>query len=135
MLAFFYFDKEAIVEFLADIVKYIVLGAIALVALTLLSFYLASKLPPDNPLYRLMNALSQRLAVTTGLFIITPPIELIPVFDALYDIGAAAFLGWYWWRFIHEELLTSHRPAPKTTMVVDIDPPASPREPGSDYRS
>ena len=74
---------------------------------------IVSKMPDDNPLKRILSALSYRVGVTVAAGVIAIPIEPIPGLDALYDFAVPIALIWYWFTFFREGVRTmSNRPPP-----------------------
>ena len=82
-------------EILRDLLIFIAFMTVLLVALVVI----ISMLPPDNPLKRTLTALSYRVGATAAVGALAIPIEPIPGFDAVYDIGAPILLIWYWYTF------------------------------------
>jgi hypothetical protein len=68
-----------------------------------------SKLPDDNPLKRVLAALSYRLAATLAAGAVAIPVEPIPGLDALYDIAVPVALLWYWFTFLRDVVGSSAR--------------------------
>ena len=56
-----------------------------------------SRMPNDNPLKRIMVALSYRVSATAAAGMLVIPSTPIPGLDAVIDIGAPLALIWYWW--------------------------------------
>ena len=63
-----------------------------------------SKMPDDNPLKRILTALSYRLAATLAAGAVAVPVEPIPGLDVLYDIAVPIALIWYWFTFFRDTL-------------------------------
>ena len=79
---------------------------------------IVSKMPDDNPLKRILSALSYRVGVTVAAGVIAIPIEPIPGLDALYDFAVPIALIWYWFTFFREAVRTmSNRPPPSLPRV------------------
>ena len=94
----------AATHIVADLLIFIGAMAVLLVVLLLV----ISRLPSDNPLKRVLVALSLRVAASLGAGIIAIPLEPIPGIDAVYDIAAPVVLILYWLSFF----LTAFRGAP-----------------------
>ena len=83
---------------------------------------IVSKLDNENPLKRILSALSYRAAATLAVGAVALPVEFIPGVDALYDIAAPIGLVWFWYTFfrdLHRGTLppASHRPPSKPVNV------------------
>jgi hypothetical protein len=61
-----------------------------------------SKLKDDNPLKRVLSALSYRAAATLAVGAVALPVEFLPGIDALYDIAAPIGLVWFWYTFFRD---------------------------------
>jgi|SRR5580698_1109520 hypothetical protein len=85
----------AVTHIFADLLIFVGAMAVLLVVLVVAAF----RMPPGNPLRRVVTALSLRVAVTLGAGIIAIPIEPIPGVDAAYDVAAAVGLAIYWLSF------------------------------------
>lgn len=75
----------------------IFIGAMATLLVALLVAIAA--MPRDNPLRRILAALSYRVGATLCAGLVAIPVEPIPVFDVLYDVGVPIFLLYYWYTF------------------------------------
>src|SRR4051812_16468449 len=82
-------------EIIRDLLIFVVVMTALLVVLTVV----AAKMPPDNPLKRILVALSYRVGATAAKGALAIPIEPIPGLDVLYDIGAPILLLLYWISF------------------------------------
>ena len=119
----------AVVQALTTIIQdgFVFGGAMTLVAvLTVLKI---AQLPSDNPLKRVIYALSLRIGATVEAGIAAVPAEGIPGVNVAYDLVVPAALL-YWWVTLAREVLAilrdSRRPA---AVIVHSDhgqPPASP---------
>jgi hypothetical protein len=65
-------------------------------------FRLLELMPNDNPLKRIMVALSYRVGATAAAGMLVIPATPIPGLDAVIDIGAPVALIWYWWIFFRD---------------------------------
>ncbi len=86
---------EAIVR---DLLIFIVAMSAILVALLVI----VSRMPDDNPLKRMMVALSWRVGATAAAGMVALPATPIPGVDVAVDIGAPILLLWYWWTFFRD---------------------------------
>jgi len=86
---------SAIEEIVRDLLIFVAVMTALLIALVVI----ISLLPDENPLKRLLTALSYRIGATAAAGALAIPIEPIPGLDAVYDIGAPILLIWYWFTF------------------------------------
>jgi hypothetical protein len=94
---------ETIMEIIRDLLIFIaVMFALCIVLLVVIS-----KMPDDNPLKRLLTALSYRIGATLAAGAVAIPIEPIPGLDVFYDIGVPIALIWYWFTFFRDALGSS----------------------------
>ena len=88
-------------------------------ALCIVLIVVISMLPDDNPLKRILTALSYRIGATLAAGMIAVPVEPIPGLDILYDIAIPIALIWYWFTFFRD----ATRPAePSEHTVRDVSP-------------
>jgi hypothetical protein len=93
----------AIVELIRDLLIFIAV----MFALCIAFVVVVSKLPDDNPLKRILTALSYRLGATLAAGAVAIPVEPIPGLDALYDIAVPVALIWYWFTFFRDAIGSS----------------------------
>lgn len=106
---------STLAEVLRDI--FIVLGVMA--ALLVVLIVIITKMRADNPLKRLLKALSYRMGATIAAGALAIPIEPIPGLDVLYDIGAPLLLLLYWVSFFKNARSTiSHPSARRGTQII-----------------
>ncbi len=86
---------SAITEIFRDLLIFVAVMTALLIALVVV----VSKLPNDNPLKRVLTALSYRVGATAAAGAIAIPIEPIPGLDTLYDVGVPILLLLYWFSF------------------------------------
>jgi branched-subunit amino acid permease len=86
---------SAITEIFRDLLIFVAVMTALLIALVVV----VSKLPNDNPLKRVLMALSYRVGATAAAGAIAIPIEPIPGLDTLYDVGVPILLLLYWISF------------------------------------
>lgn len=89
---------ESFVELIRELLIFVVVMFALLIALIVV----VSKMPDDNPLKRILSALSYRLGATAAAGALAIPIEPIPGLDTLYDIGVPLALLWYWFTFFRD---------------------------------
>ncbi len=88
-------DIEAIIR---DLLVFVV----AMSALLVAFLVIVSRMPDDNPLKRIMVALSYRIGATAAAGMLAIPATPIPGLDAIIDIGAPIALLWYWYTFFRD---------------------------------
>ena len=99
---------SAITELVKDLLVFIGVMFVLLIVLLVV----ISRLPEDNPLKRILNALAFRVGATMGVGVLAIPIEPIPGLDGLYDIAGPLFLLYYWFTFIRKTLSTLRNTPP-----------------------
>lgn len=82
-------------EHVAEIIRDLLIFIAAMMALFVLFIVVVSMMPHDNPLKRVLTALTYRIGATAVAGLVAIPIEPIPVIDGLYDIGVPIALIWY----------------------------------------
>src|ERR1700692_2479016 len=82
-------------QILRDLLIFIVAMSVVLGAL----LAIISRMPSDNPLKRILVALSYRVGATAAAGMLVIPATPIPGLDAIVDFGAPLALLWYWWTF------------------------------------
>jgi hypothetical protein len=112
---------SAIERILRDLLVFVVAMAAILAALMVI----ISRMPNDNPLKRIMVALSYRVGATAAAGMLLIPSTPIPGLDAVIDIGAPLVLVWYWWTFFRGAFRGATKaPARKTAAPRRLgDPP------------
>ena len=86
---------SSIAEIIRDLLIFVV-------AMTALLIVVVSKLPNENPLKRVLTALSYRVGATAAAGAMAIPVEPIPGLDALYDVAVPVALIWYWFTFFRD---------------------------------
>ena len=89
---------ETVVEIFRDLLIFVGAMFVLFVALIVI----VSKLDDENPLKRVLSALSYRAAATLAVGAVALPVEFIPGVDALYDIAAPIGLVWFWYTFFRD---------------------------------
>jgi hypothetical protein len=117
----------AVVQALTTIIRdgFVFGGAMTLLAvLTVLKI---AQLPVENPLRRILFALSVRIGATVGAGVAAIPAATIPGVDVAYDLAAPLALLYFWITLIRDVLAIlrdSRRPAAAIACYGDA-PPAS----------
>ena len=89
-------------EGLAEIIRDLLIFVVVMFALLIALIVVVAKMPDDNPLKRMLSALSYRVGATVAAGALAVPVEPIPGLDALYDIGVPIALLWYWYTFFRD---------------------------------
>jgi hypothetical protein len=109
----------------ADIIRDLLIFVVAMTALLIVLIVVVSRMPDDNPLKRILSALSYRIGATAAAGAVAIPLEPIPGLDGLYDIAVPIVLIWYWYTFFRDVIRgKSHAPQPQGPQ-----PPQSPAPP------
>ena len=90
-----------------ELIRDLLIFIAVMFALCIVFVVVVSKLPDDNPLKRILAALSYRLGATLAAGMIAVPVEPIPGLDALYDIAVPVALIWYWFTFFRDAVRPS----------------------------
>jgi len=94
-----------------EIVRDLLIFVVAMTALLIVLIVVVSRMPDDNPLKRILTALSYRVGATAAAGAVAIPIEPIPGIDALYDIAVPVALIWYWYTFFRDAVGSTSKPA------------------------
>ena len=84
------------------IIRDLLIFVVAMTALLIALLVIVSRMPDDNPLKRILVALSYRVGATAAAGMIALPATPVPGLDAVVDIGAPILLLWYWWTFFRD---------------------------------
>ena len=76
----------------------------AMFAMCIVLIIVVSRLPDENPLKRLLNALTYRVGATLLAGVVAVPVEPIPGLDVLYDLAVPVALVWYRFTFFRDTL-------------------------------
>jgi hypothetical protein len=83
---------SSIEHIIRDLLVFVVAMSVVLAALLVI----ISRMPNDNPLKRILVALSYRVGATAAAGMLVIPVTPIPGLDAIVDFGAPIALIWYW---------------------------------------
>jgi hypothetical protein len=89
---------NAVERIIRDLLVFVVAMTVVLAALMVI----ISRMPNDNPLKRIMIALSYRVGATAAAGMLVIPSTPIPGLDTVIDIGTPIALLWYWWTFFRD---------------------------------
>jgi hypothetical protein len=95
-----------------EIVRDLLIFVAAMTALLIALLVVVSRMPNDNPLKRVLTALSYRMGATAAAGALAIPVEPIPGLDALYDIGVPIALIVYWISFFKTLARPKAKPVP-----------------------
>src|SRR5271156_5893327 len=95
---------------IAEIIRDLLIFVVAMFALLIALIVVVSKMPDDNPLKRILSALSYRIGATAAAGALAIHIQPIPGLDTLYDIGVPLALLWYWFTFFRDAIRTRAQP-------------------------
>jgi hypothetical protein len=99
-----------IVRLIQDLLIFVVVMFALLIALIVIIF----KMPNDNPLKRVLTALSYRVGATAAAGLVAIPVEPIPVIDFLYDFAVPIALIIYWIFFFKNAVGMMSGPPPSS---------------------
>jgi hypothetical protein len=89
---------SAVERIIRDLLVFVVAMTVVLSALIVI----ISRMPNDNPLKRILVALSYRVGATAAAGMLVIPATPIPGLDTIVDFGAPLALIWYWWTFFRD---------------------------------
>jgi len=115
-----------------EIIRDLLIFVAVMFALSIVLLVVVSKMPNDNPLKRIMTALSYRVGATLAAGVVAIPIEPLPGLDVLYDIGVPILLIWYWFTFFRDATRSSA--ASGTAHTVTSPLPRRPVPPETDRK-
>src|SRR6202047_1337801 len=97
-----------------EIVRDLLIFVVAMTALLIVLIVVVSRMPDDNPLKRILTALSYRVGATAAAGAVAIPIEPIPGIDVLYDVAVPILLIWYWFTFFRDagRVVSNTSPSP-----------------------
>jgi hypothetical protein len=108
---------------IAEIIKDLLVFVVVMFALLIALLVVVSKMPDDNPLKRILSALSYRVGATAAASAIAIPIEPIPGLDVLYDIGVPIALVLYWISFFRNVArVISESSSSRGPTIIDHEP-------------
>ncbi len=97
---------------IAEIVRDLLIFIAVMTALLIALIVIVSRMPDQNPLKRVLSALSYRLGATIAAGAVAIPLEPIPGVDMLYDFGMPIALIWYWYTFFRDARRLAANPQP-----------------------
>jgi hypothetical protein len=88
-----------ILSAIEEIVRDLLIFVAVMTALLIVLIVAIARLPNDNPLKRILTALSFRVGATAAAGALAIPVEPIPGLDVAYDVGVPIALILYWLSF------------------------------------
>jgi hypothetical protein len=89
---------DTIAEIIRDLLVFIAI----MFAMFIVLILVVSRLPDENPLKRLLSALSYRVGATLAAGVVAIPVEPIPGLDVLYDLAVPIGLVYFWYTFFRD---------------------------------
>ncbi len=105
-----------------EIVRDLLIFVAVMTALLVALLVVVSRMSDENPLKRVLTALSYRMGATAAAGALAIPVEPIPWLDALYDIGVPIALIIYWISFF--KTLAAPKTKPVSPEPLRQIPPA-----------
>ena len=102
-----------------EIIRDLLIFIAVMFALCIVLIFVVANLPDENPLKRILNALTYRVGATLLAGAVAVPVEPIPGLDVLYDVGVPIVLIWYWFTFFRDALKSSQTGPMETLRRVD----------------
>jgi hypothetical protein len=87
---------------LMELIRDLLIFIAAMFAMCIVLIVVVSNLPDQNPLKRILTALSYRVGATLLAGAVAVPVEPIPGLDMLYDLAVPIALIWYWLTFFRD---------------------------------
>jgi hypothetical protein len=125
-------------QFLATIIHDLLVFTGAMAALLVVLLIWITRLPAENPLKRILHAVSLRVAAMAGAGAIAIPVEGIPGLDLAYDVAVPAALIYFWVTLFREiKAILQDRPRPAVAAAhieYEQRPSTKDAEPDEDKR-
>ncbi len=112
----------SVLSTVAEIIRDLMIFVVAMTALLIVLIVVVSKMPDDNPLKKILSALSYRIGATAAAGALAIPIEPIPGLDGIYDIAAPIVLIWYWYTFFRDVIRGRHSPTSQGSPPHPLQP-------------
>src|SRR4029079_17122336 len=85
-----------------ELIRDLLIFIAAMFAMCIVLIVVVSNLPDQNPLKRILTALSYRVGATLLAGAVAVAVEPIPGLDVLYDLAVPIALIWYWLTFFRD---------------------------------
>lgn len=109
-------------EFIGNMVMYLLIFTAVMFALFIVLIVVISYMPDNNPLKRILTALSYRVAATFGATAVAIPLEVAPPVELAYDIVAPAVLAFYWFTFFRNIYREHFGEKPPVRPIKEVRP-------------
>jgi len=106
---------------IAEIIRDLLIFVAVIMALLIVLIVVVSSMPDNNPLKRLLTALTYRVGATAVAGALAIPIEPIPGIDALYDFAVPILLIWYWFTFFRDAVRVPNASSPQGPRHISGD--------------
>ena len=83
-------------------IEFILLFALALIALFVVLLIVVSMMPKSNPLRIILTALARRVGVTAGLIVLDPVVTAVPAAGEVWDLVTIIGLIYFWYTFFKQ---------------------------------
>lgn len=83
-------------------IEFILLFALALIALFIVLLIVVSMMPKSNPLKIILMALARRVGVTAGLMVLDPVATAVPAAGEVWDLVTIIGLIYFWYTFFKQ---------------------------------
>jgi hypothetical protein len=83
-------------------IEFVLLFALALIALFIVLLIVVSMMPKSNPLKIILMALARRVGVTAGLMVLDPVATAVPAAGEVWDLVTIIWLIYFWYTFFKQ---------------------------------
>jgi hypothetical protein len=90
---------------LADVlhfIEFVLVFALALVALFIVLLIVVSMMPSSNPLKMILVSLAHRVGATAGLMMLDPVATTVPIAGEVWDLATMIWLVYFWYTFFKQ---------------------------------
>jgi Na+/glutamate symporter len=115
---------------LMEIIRDLLIFIAAMFAMCIVLIIVVSNLPDQNPLKRILTALSYRIGATLLAGAVAVPIEPIPGLDVLYDLAVPIALIWFWLTFFRDAVTSPTTASPPFFGALYSRPSLEAKRPG-----
>jgi Na+/glutamate symporter len=115
---------------LMELIRDLLIFIAAMFAMCIVLIVVVSNLPDQNPLKRILTALSYRVGATLLAGAVAVPVEPIPGLDVLYDLAVPIALIWYWLTFFRDAVRSPTTASPPFFGALYSRPSLEAKRPG-----
>ena len=83
-------------------IEFILVFALALIALFIVLLIVVSMMPKSNPLRIILTALAHRVGLTAGLMMLDPVVTALPAAGEVWDLVSIIGLIYFWYTFFKQ---------------------------------